>query len=248
MNQNEKAYTVTEIFLSVQGEGPQAGMPAVFVRFTGCQLNCEFCDERHRQGYVMTAAQIRERVMRCIEVKGGACKHLPPILVFTGGEPLRQLDECLLDTFSDFTTAVETNGDASIFKTAVQETYTLSMLRKIDNVVVSPKTRDISLAAVSGATSLKVLVPYVGGIDREWILSAVKELGAQRVFDKDRTQYSLFLQPITPLDDWSRKFETSMMGTFHNNCLKAESELLAIWRAGIPARLVPQTHVFMGLA
>ena len=47
---------INEIFYSLQGEGFHVGTPAVFVRFSGCNLKCEFCDTRHEEGVMMSDA------------------------------------------------------------------------------------------------------------------------------------------------------------------------------------------------
>ena len=53
---------INEIFYSLQGEGFHVGTPAVFVRFSGCNLECEFCDTRHEEGVMMSDEEIVEKV------------------------------------------------------------------------------------------------------------------------------------------------------------------------------------------
>ena len=76
---------VSEIFLSLQGEGPAAGMPAHFVRLQGCDVGCHWCDTKYswdpRGGETLEA----EEIWRRAESLGRA-----PLLVVTGGEPLAQ--------------------------------------------------------------------------------------------------------------------------------------------------------------
>lgn len=73
---------VTEIFFSVQGEGTRAGLPCVFVRFTGCDLRCVYCDTAYafHGGEDMTAEAVLEQVAR----------HPCRLVCLTGGEPLLQ--------------------------------------------------------------------------------------------------------------------------------------------------------------
>jgi 7-carboxy-7-deazaguanine synthase len=115
-------YTVKEIFYTLQGEGRHAGRPAVFCRFSGCNLwtgreqdragaVCKFCDTDFfgvgpDGGKFTTAAALAARVASAWP-SGDR-----PFVVCTGGEPLLQLDTALIDAFhaEDFEVAVETNG------------------------------------------------------------------------------------------------------------------------------------------
>ena len=84
---------VKEIFYSIQGEGHHAGTPAVFVRFSGCNLECEWCDtEWEFTKMTLTSDEIAEKIL---EATGGKA---PGMIVFTGGEPTEQLTEELVKT------------------------------------------------------------------------------------------------------------------------------------------------------
>lgn len=100
---------ITEIFKSIQGESTFAGLPCVFVRLTGCNLRCHWCDTAYafHGGQKMTVEQVMERVRRL----GGKLVEL------TGGEPLLQEDiypltDRLLD--EQFEVLVETSGERLI--------------------------------------------------------------------------------------------------------------------------------------
>lgn len=83
---------VLEIFRSIQGEGPGIGCPAVFVRFAGCNLSCEWCDTNHGEGAseIMTSEDIVERIKGVIHELDSVCGFMlnMPDVVFTGGEPM----------------------------------------------------------------------------------------------------------------------------------------------------------------
>lgn len=114
-------YKVNEIFQSLQGEGFHAGTPAVFVRFSGCNLRCSFCDTRHEQGSPMSLEEILREVMRY----PGA-----PLCVLTGGEPSLFIDEAFVEALKHQTgklIAIETNG-------------TRPLPSNLDWVTLSPKT------------------------------------------------------------------------------------------------------------
>lgn len=97
-------YRINEIFYSLQGEGRWAGRPAVFVRFSGCNLKCPFCDTDFNDFTEMTADGILQEVLKL----SPCCRFI----VFTGGEPSLQLDERLTALFHahGYYLSMETNG------------------------------------------------------------------------------------------------------------------------------------------
>ena len=116
---------VNEIFYSLQGEGYHAGRPAVFVRFSGCNLQCPFCDTRHEAGTEMGEQEIVDAVKLHIPHSS----LLTPLVVITGGEPALQLTATLVALLHQegFRVAVETNG-------------TLPLPPNVDWVTLSPKS------------------------------------------------------------------------------------------------------------
>ena len=135
-------YSVKEIFLTLQGEGGQAGRPAVFCRFAGCNLwsgreedragaVCTFCDtdfvgvDGEGGGKFRTAAKLADAV--AVAWTGAPENRL---VVCTGGEPLLQLDETLIAALHErgFAIALETNG-------------TLPVPAGVDWICVSPKAQ-----------------------------------------------------------------------------------------------------------
>jgi 7-carboxy-7-deazaguanine synthase (Cx14CxxC type) len=155
------AYAVKEIFLTLQGEGGQAGRPAVFCRFAGCNLwsgreadrasaECRFCDTEFvgtdgpGGGRFADAAALVAAIERCW--RGGPDRRY---VVLTGGEPLLQVDSALLDALhaSGFSAAVETNG-------------TLAAPPGLDWICVSPKA-GTALRQRSG-DELKLVHPQPG--------------------------------------------------------------------------------------
>ena len=97
-------YKINEIFYSLQGEGHNTGTPAVFVRFSGCNLQCSFCDTKHESGKTLALNEICE-----------AAKQYPysQIIVLTGGEPSLFIDEAFVAKMKLQTgkpIAIETNG------------------------------------------------------------------------------------------------------------------------------------------
>lgn len=153
------AYQVKEVFYTLQGEGRQAGRPAVFLRFAGCNLwsgreadraqaTCDFCDtdfvgtDGAGGGSFKTAGELAARVAETW--RGGAGGR--PLVVCTGGEPTLQLDDELVAALHarGFEIALETNG-------------TLVVPDGVDWICVSPKA-DAELRQTSG-DELKLVYP-----------------------------------------------------------------------------------------
>jgi 7-carboxy-7-deazaguanine synthase len=118
-----KIYTVKEIFYTIQGEGQQAGRPAVFCRFSGCNLwdgteknrskaICQFCDTDFVGISPDGGKFLAEDLAQAINSLWPKNKSGKPFVVFTGGEPLLQLDEKLIAIVKkyNFEIAVESNG------------------------------------------------------------------------------------------------------------------------------------------
>ncbi|MCI9606593.1 MAG: radical SAM protein [Muribaculaceae bacterium] len=124
---------VNEIFHSLQGEGYFAGVPAVFVRLSGCNLSCPFCDTDHSPFTEMTEEQI----------VSAASAYPTRHIVITGGEPALQLNTRLTDLLhqAGFFIQIETNG-------------TVELPKGIDWITCSPKSQAIALGRVN---ELKVL-------------------------------------------------------------------------------------------
>jgi len=108
---NTKKIKINEIFYSLQGEGIDAGLPTIFIRLTGCNLRCNYCDTRYAfyEGKYMAIDEIMESIKKWNSRR----------VCITGGEPLLQknvygLIEKLLE--KGYEISVETNGSISIMK------------------------------------------------------------------------------------------------------------------------------------
>src|SRR4051795_1304259 len=161
------SYAVKEIFFTLQGEGFHAGRAAVFCRFAGCNLwsgreadrataQCQFCDtdfvgtDGTRGGSYRSA----ETLVEAIENEwgtGGSGRFV----VLTGGEPLLQVDNSLLDALHDrgFAIAVETNG-------------TIEPPRGLDWLCVSPKAG--TELRIRAGNELKLVFPQAGASPEEF--------------------------------------------------------------------------------
>ena len=210
-------YSVKEIYFTVQGEGMNTGLPAVFCRFAGCNLwsglehdrssaVCNFCDtdfvgtDGPGGGRFQTAADLAAAVLACWPQQPLPQKD--PLVVCTGGEPLLQLDECLIEAFhgNGFTVAIETNG-------------TLSAPPNVDWICVSPKAQ-ADLKQVDG-NELKLVYPQ-DGVDPEQF---------------EHLNFDHFL--LQPMDGDNHPLNTQ--------------QALAYCRANPKWQLSIQTHKYLGL-
>jgi len=155
-------YSVKEIFYTLQGEGLNAGRPAVFCRFAGCNLwsgreedrataVCRFCDtdfvgtDGTLGGKYASADALADAVAACWTGTGEG----PRFAVLTGGEPLLQVDAALID-------ALHARG----FQIAVESNGTVAAPPGIDWLCISPKA-GAPLVQTTGQ-ELKVVVPQPG--------------------------------------------------------------------------------------
>ena len=153
-------YSVKEIFFTLQGEGARTGRPAVFVRFSGCNLwsgresdrasaICQFCDTL----FVGTDGEGGGKFISAAALAEAAASKWPgagaPYVVCTGGEPLLQLDGALIDAFhaKSFEIAIETNG-------------TLPAPAGVDWICVSPKAN--AEFTQQRGDELKLVFPQAG--------------------------------------------------------------------------------------
>ena len=164
-------YRINEIFYSLQGEGYHTGTPAVFVRFSGCNLHCAFCDTQHQKGEVMSLQEIVDEVNKY---------PIAPLLVLTGGEPSLFIDEAFVAELKQKTgkkIAIETNG-------------TRSLPNNLDWVTLSPKSSfeggDAVLCVLKRCDELKVV--YLGQDLAQYEDIEAKHRFLQPCFCEDETQ------------------------------------------------------------
>ncbi|NNE26582.1 MAG: 7-carboxy-7-deazaguanine synthase [Saprospiraceae bacterium] len=154
-----KTYAVKEIYYTLQGEGFHTGRPAVFCRFSGCNLwsgreedrhkaICQFCDTNFwgtdgENGGKYTAEKLTRKIIEQWPLDS------TPFIVFTGGEPALQLDSELINELKtiEAETAIETNG-------------TIELPEGIDWICMSPKAN--TEIVVRTGNELKLVYPQEG--------------------------------------------------------------------------------------
>lgn len=179
---------VQEIFPTLQGEGPYAGMPAVFVRLGGCNLACSFCDTEFESFKAMAVDEILAEVRKYsvmpvqtgIHVDPGLRRDDSRLVVITGGEPFRQPIErlCEMLVAGGFTVQIETNG--TLWRPVAPQVQ----------IVVSPKNTGkgygtIRADVLARAQALKFIIS-----DRHALYREVAEVG------QSTYKTPVFLQPM----------------------------------------------------
>ena len=219
---------ITEIFKSIQGEGTRAGLPCVFVRLTGCNLRCTWCDTAYAF-YGGTKLNIEDVLSRVDELAGRAAHGvLPaiPLVELTGGEPLLQeevypLAEGLLA--AGYTVMIETSGERFVGR----------LPRQVIKIV-DVKCPDSGEAHTFNMKNLEVLGPQD---EVKFVLSTRRDYEFAREFTAEhglaeRVKQVLF-SPVfeDPAGNW-RGLEPSQLVEW-------------ILADGLPVRLGLQLHKFI---
>lgn len=238
-------YRIVEVFKSVQGEGENLGLPAVFLRFAGCNYECFFCDEPlHRSDKAVIFRgdenELCEHFRQAFQQFGLKSEN-PPLLIFTGGEPtmyeLRPLIDAMISqaVISPKTKiCVETNGAFPMSLHKIAEKAYIS---------ISPKNaRDFMPGYFPLDFEGEIVIP----IDKseaffrftESILKfLVKEKEQGRLPEKLR----VYLSPINTTNRASVVNSKAAL-SFLNTAGVLYSNLL-----GIPIRLNAQAHKMWGI-
>lgn len=162
---------VNSMFATIQGEGPYAGSPSIFIRLAGCNLQCSGCDTEYTKRALRTVDNIYEEARVAMDVQSEADRNLHPnhwLIVITGGEPFRQNIVPLLRKFTEaeFDVQIETNGTlfpdevVRFFKEFRNEVPGSQQL----TIVCSPKTPQINKEIISEIDYYKYVVEW-GHVD-----------------------------------------------------------------------------------
>lgn len=201
---------VHSIFHTIQGEGPFVGVPSVFVRLGGCNLQCPGCDTEYTEGsqkhpifYILDV--VRNRFHEYGTQKGlhAVASHERPLIVITGGEPFRQKIWPLIHslTTQGFRVQIETNG--TLFHVPDYDFEGWYRMIAYVSIVCSPKTGTIAPGLIPYLTALKY-VARRGDIDicDGLPIHALDHPAAPRVArPPDKFNGLVYLQPMDMGDD-----------------------------------------------
>lgn len=192
--QPDGSLEVHSIFPTLQGEGPFSGLPAIFVRLTGCNLMCPSCDTEYTSTRdALTPAQILQKIKDACFNTAGAYSSYSPVIVITGGEPFRQdlAPLCILLFASGFDVQIETNG------TLAPDDFCWAAPRL--TIVVSPKAGKVHPNIEQWAHCWKYVIQD-GYIDwKDGLPTSILENGVRPARPpKGFLHRDVYLQPLDP--------------------------------------------------
>lgn len=232
---------VNSVFFTMQGEGPDAGRPAIFVRLAKCNLRCYFCDTEFDTGEWIAP---RELLFKIANARRQSHWYHPDylfhndcIVVITGGEPLLQNIRPLVDLLNDndFPVSIETAG--TVFLPLLGSLFQPNRSVCGNLIVCSPKTPEISPMIEYSAGAFKYIIRH-GEVDPEDGLptrSTQHKGERQRIFRPNMQDPECAPIYVQPMDEQSTS----------NNKLNLEAARDSALRYGY--RLSIQTHKIVGV-
>lgn len=207
-----RKYAIKEVFGTLQGEGAQAGTPAVFLRFAGCNLGyevCPWCDTDWVKAEHVLPVQETVELVRLEAERAFGTERAGLLLVATGGEPSLQLDRALSDALRarGYRISMESNGSRPVDRSLV------------DWLTISPKQAEY---AQKEGDELKIVFSGSAAPGPAPDVAAVRALAAGTRFDHH------FLQPI----------DLPGSGPNYDETIAAVMELGPPWRLSVQAHKV----------
>lgn len=157
---------VNEIFLSIQGEGISTGYPTIFIRFTGCNLRCSYCDTKYsyHDGIEMSPEDIYNKIK----------EYKYKRICITGGEPLLQEDiEKLLLLLNEYEVNIETNGSIDISEYKLSDKHRFTMDMKVPSSMESEKMKISNLNYLRDFDEIKFVIG--SRKDYEWAKKVIRK-------------------------------------------------------------------------
>lgn len=218
---------IHSIFFTIQGEGPNVGKPAVFVRLGGCNLQCPGCDTKYTSG---SANEHIESIYTRIGIAFGDYKG-ERLVVITGGEPLRQTIEAFINGLFErgYAVQIETNGTVGFGNI----THLSKEAWRSLQIVVSPKANKISPNIQSFITAYKYVLDADHIDERDGLPESVLGMPAAPARPHVDFEGEIYVQPAD---------ETASSG---RNKAHLRSTIDSAMKFGY--RLCLQTHKFAGL-
>ena len=171
---------INEIFYSIQGEGKWTGQPNIFIRTTGCNLRCAYCDTKYayKNGKNMTITEITEKI------KKYPCKKI----CLTGGEPLEQKETVqLIDALikENYEICLETNGSKNIKQLVNKKNLLISLDIKCPSSEMHNKMKYENIKLLKQKDQIKFIIKNKEDCNH-----------AKQIIKKYKTKCPIFFQPV----------------------------------------------------
>ncbi len=199
---------ISEIFCSLQMEGSFIGYPAAFIRFAGCNLNCDFCDTKY--------ALVPKNTKRDDEIYKIISEFNTDRVIFTGGEPALYDDfmSYFIDKYGNYIYFLETNGTIFIKKS----------IKKFKHIVVSPKFFSINEEALNRYKRLSNSVEF------KFVINDESEIEKVQILSDKLDLYPLTLQPLfdnaQPVEKYVKKTKMLIEAFKNSNLARKEARLI----------------------
>lgn len=171
---------ICEIFYSIQGEGTLMGMPTIFLRLSGCNLRCTYCDTTYayESGEELTIEQVYEKIQQY------SCKQI----CITGGEPLLQSEIYkLIDLLvkNNYAVSIETNGSQDISKLCNYDAILISMDIKCPSSLMTEKMNWKNLEKLTKKDQVKFIIRDKNDFDF-----------SKKISNKYQIESTIYFQPV----------------------------------------------------
>lgn len=207
---------VTEVFKTIQGEGPFSGVPAVFVRLQGCNLRCKMCDTQFDEG---KRYGIKSELMPLIlENEPISCNGERPLVVITGGEPLLQFGVVVLVEFlvgAGFRVQLETSG--TVWQNIFDSLLMIEGCGEHISFVCSPKTGEVVEGLRPWVTAYKYIVRDKEVSEEDGLPNVSVQTGKPLQIARPTSGVPVYVMPI---DDYSSSRNTMNIQTAVNSAMK----------------------------
>jgi len=186
---DDGALYVSEVFVTIQGEGPHAGTPAIFIRLSGCNLQCSFCDtdfESVRELYEL------EELVGLVK-SAHTTAHWVNLVVITGGEPFTQNIIPLVNALTKdlgFTVQIETAGTVSIPNFPWNDV----------DVVTSPKTGKLNRDILNNVHHYKYIISASSTMLDKHDRLPLLDTGRKIARPEPSTAHTIWIQPMDEQD------------------------------------------------
>jgi 7-carboxy-7-deazaguanine synthase len=175
---------INEIFYSIQGEGKWTGLPNIFIRTTGCNLRCTYCDTKY--AYKKGTEKTLEEIIK--ELEKYKCKKI----CITGGEPLLQKEIfSLIDNLikSNYKILIETNGSLDISPTTNKKNLFISLDIKCPSSKMNEKMNFKNIELLKKKDQIKFVIKNKKDYDF-----------AKKIIKRYKPKCDIFFQPVWKTD------------------------------------------------